>query len=76
MYVRGLTLDRPAASIFTGHFPVGVDHQGDGFAKVRPSFFEGSALGVGTGEFLDEGDVAFRDSPVHGRAVQVHQLTS
>ena len=74
--VGWLSDDRAAASIFAGHFPVGFDHQDDGFAKVRPSFFEGSALGVGTGKFLDEGDVALRNSPEHRRAVQVHQLTS
>ena len=67
----GLSDDCTAAGVFTGLFLVGFDHQSNGFAKVRPSFFEGSALGVGTGKLLNEGDVAFRNPPEHRGTLEV-----
>ena len=68
----GLSDDRTAAGVFVGYFPVGFDHHGDGFAKVRPRLFEGGALSIGTGKLLDEGDVAVRNLLEHCHALYVH----
>jgi len=51
---------------------IGVDHQCDGILQVSPSFFEGCALPVRAGEFLDECNEALRDSAENCGELKIH----
>jgi hypothetical protein len=50
-----------ASEVFFCQRPVRLKGQLDRLAEIGPGLLECRALGVGAGELLDEGDVAFRD---------------
>ena len=64
--------DGRAREVLFGERTIGLEDQADGFAQVLARFLQGSALGVGARELLDEGDKAFRDLTIDGGEFDGH----
>ena len=46
---------------FLGQDAIGLERHFNGLLEVGPGFFEGFPLSIGSRQFLNESDVAFRD---------------
>ena len=74
---RGVDPDRladdgPALEILPGERAVGLEDQEDGFAEVFSGLIEGSALGVGARQLLDESDEALGHVLEHCGQLDLH----